>query len=122
MIDKVLSITAANTSNSAPMNRCISLPCRNTAVISGSNAGNMNAQNWRADSNYATRDIYAAHPEYFVPDTVGNLTHEIDASRPLEEVVAHVEAVTPEDIHRVADTALDEENFALTLIGPEDEE
>jgi predicted Zn-dependent peptidase len=39
---------------------------------------------------------------------------------PLEEVVANVEAVTADDIHRVAATALDEENFALTLIGPED--
>ena len=33
--------------------------------INGFNAGNMNDQNWRADSNYAMYEIYKAHPEYF---------------------------------------------------------
>jgi iron complex outermembrane receptor protein len=34
--------------------------------IHGFDAGNLNAQNWRADSNYAVYDIYKEHPDYFV--------------------------------------------------------
>jgi predicted Zn-dependent peptidase len=41
---------------------------------------------------------------------------------PLEEVVAKVEAVTLEDTARVADAVLNQDNWALTLIGPRHEE
>ena len=44
--------------------------------IVGFDAGNINQQNWRADSNYGTWDLYQQHPEYFVPDTVGNLQRD----------------------------------------------
>ena len=53
--------------------------------ILGFNAGNMNAQNWRADSNYAVYDIYKEHPEYFVPDTVGNLKRKLDNNKRIQE-------------------------------------
>lgn len=53
--------------------------------ILGFDAGNMNAQNWRADSNYAMYDIYKAHPEYFVPDTVGNLKRDLDNNKRVRE-------------------------------------
>jgi TonB-dependent receptor len=57
--------------------------------IIGFDAGNMNAQNWRADSNYALYDIYKAHPDYFVPDAVGNLKRRLDNDkRILEEIYA----------------------------------
>ena len=55
--------------------------------IIGFDAGNMNAQNWRADSNYAMYDIYQAHPEYFVPDTVGNLKRDLDNNKRVREDV-----------------------------------
>lgn len=55
--------------------------------ILGFDAGNMNAQNWRADSNYAVYDIYAQHPEYFVPDTVGNLKRQLDNNKKVGETV-----------------------------------
>lgn len=51
----------------------------------GFDAGNMNAQNWRADSNYATYDIFKAHPEYFVADTVGNLKRDLDNNKRVTE-------------------------------------
>jgi TonB-dependent receptor len=51
----------------------------------GFNAGNMNAQNWRADSNYGLYDIYKAHPEYFVADTVGNLKRDFDNDKRVKE-------------------------------------
>jgi iron complex outermembrane receptor protein len=41
--------------------------------IQGFDAGNLNAQDWRADSNYAVYDIYKDHPDAFTPDLVGNL-------------------------------------------------
>ena len=56
--------------------------------ILGFDAGNMNDQNWRADSNYAVYDIYEAHPEYFVPDTVGNLKRRLDNNKKVGEAVS----------------------------------
>ena len=53
----------------------------------GFDAGNMNAQGWRADSNYATYDIFKAHPEYFVADTVGNLKRDLDNNKRVKEDV-----------------------------------
>ncbi|PXA85776.1 TonB-dependent receptor [Caulobacter sp. D4A] len=53
--------------------------------ILGFDAGNMNAQGWRADSNYGVYDIYAAHPEYFVADTVGNLKRRLDNNKRIQE-------------------------------------
>jgi iron complex outermembrane receptor protein len=55
--------------------------------IHGFDAGNLNAQNWRADSNYGTYDIYKAHPEYFVPDTVGNLKRKLDNDKRIQEEI-----------------------------------
>jgi TonB-dependent receptor len=72
--------------------------------IDGFNAGNMNAQNWRADSNYAVYDIYRDHPEYFVPDTVGNLKRKLDNNKRIQEQIdaAYIEAET-----RVGDARFD---------------
>jgi len=72
--------------------------------ILGFNAGNMNDQNWRADSNYAVYDIYKAHPEYFVPDTVGNLKRKLDNNKRIQEDVdaAYIEGET-----RVGDVRFD---------------
>lgn len=72
--------------------------------INGFNAGNMNAQHWRADSNYAVYDIYREHPEYFVPDTVGNLKRRLDFNKRIQEDVdaAYIEAET-----RVGDARFD---------------
>ena len=58
--------------------------------------GNVTSQNVRADSNYAVRDIYAAHPEYFVPDTVGNLTRDLQNNKKIAEEVsaAYIEGQT----------------------------
>jgi len=64
--------------------------------ILGFDAGNLNAQNWRADSNYATYDIFKAHPEYFVPDAVGNLKRRLDNNKRVKEEIdaAYLEAQT----------------------------
>jgi TonB-dependent receptor len=64
--------------------------------IIGFDAGNMNDQNWRADSNYAVYDIFAQHPEYFVPDTLGNLKRRLDNNKRVQEEIyaAYVEAQT----------------------------
>lgn len=51
----------------------------------GFDAGNMNAQNWRADSNYGAHDIYQQHPEYFVADVVGNLKRRLDNDKRVQE-------------------------------------
>jgi TonB-dependent receptor len=61
--------------------------------IHGFDAGNLNDQDWRADSNYAVYDIYKAHPEYFVPDLVGNLKRKLDNNKKVGETVdaAYVE-------------------------------
>jgi iron complex outermembrane receptor protein len=53
--------------------------------IHGFDAGNLNAQNWRADSNYGLYDIYKDHPEYFVPDTLGNLQRDLDNNKRVKE-------------------------------------
>ncbi|MGO4410962.1 MULTISPECIES: TonB-dependent receptor [unclassified Brevundimonas] len=53
--------------------------------IIGFDAGNMNAQNWRADSNYATHDLYKKNPGYFVPDMVGNLKRRLDNDKQVHE-------------------------------------
>ena len=55
--------------------------------IIGFDAGNLNAQNWRADNNYAVYDIYKAHPEYFVADTVGNLKRRLDNNKAIKEEI-----------------------------------
>jgi TonB-dependent receptor len=72
--------------------------------IIGFNAGNMNDQNWRADNNYAVYDIYKAHPDYFVPDTVGNLKRKLDNNKRIQEDIeaAYVEVET-----RVGDARFD---------------
>ncbi len=64
--------------------------------IIGTGAGNMNQQGWRADSNYAMYDIYQQHPEYFVPDVVGNLKRKLDNNKRIQEEVdaAYIEAET----------------------------
>ncbi|MBI5769901.1 MAG: TonB-dependent receptor [Verrucomicrobia bacterium] len=58
--------------------------------------GNVTAQNFRADSNYATREIYAQHPEYFVPDTTGNLTRQLQNNKKISEEIdaAYLEGQT----------------------------
>lgn len=58
--------------------------------------GNVTAQNWRADSNYATYDIYARNPEYFVPDATGNLTRQLQNNKGVTEQIgaAYVEGQT----------------------------
>jgi iron complex outermembrane receptor protein len=50
--------------------------------------GNVTAQNFRADSNYATYDVYRAHPEYFVPDTTGNLTRRYQNNKKVSEEIS----------------------------------
>ncbi len=56
-------------------------------LIKGFDAGNLNDQHWRADSNYGVYDIYQQHPEYFVPDTVGNLKRQLDNNKKIGEEV-----------------------------------
>jgi iron complex outermembrane receptor protein len=51
-------------------------------------AGNFNDQGWRADSNYATWALYQAHPEYFVPDTAGNLQRQYLNNHRVRETIA----------------------------------
>jgi len=65
-------------------------------AINGFDAGNMNAQNWRADNNYAMYEIYKAHPEYFVADALGNLKRKLDNDKRVVEDVkaAYVELQT----------------------------
>ncbi|WP_051695172.1 TonB-dependent receptor domain-containing protein [Caulobacter sp. UNC358MFTsu5.1] len=55
--------------------------------IQGFDAGNLNAQNWRADSNYAVYDIYKEHPDYFAPDLAGNLKRRLDNNKKVGETV-----------------------------------
>lgn len=50
-------------------------------------AGNIHDQNWRADNNYAMYDIFREHPEWFVPDTVGNLKRIFDNDKRVEETI-----------------------------------
>lgn len=64
--------------------------------IQGFDAGNLNDQDWRADSNYAVYDIYKQHPDYFAPDTVGNLKRQLDNNKKVgEEVEAAYFEVQP---------------------------
>jgi iron complex outermembrane receptor protein len=72
--------------------------------IIGTGAGNMNDQGWRADNNYAMYDIYKEHPEYFVPDVVGNLKRQLDNNKRIQEEVdaAYIEAET-----RIGDARFD---------------
>jgi TonB-dependent receptor len=56
--------------------------------IRGFDAGNFNDQNWRADSNYATWGLYQEHPEYFVPDTVGDLKRQYLNNHRVRETVS----------------------------------
>ncbi len=56
--------------------------------ILGFDAGNFNAQKWRADSNYGTWDLYQAHPEYFTPDTAGNLSRQYLNNKRVKETVS----------------------------------
>jgi TonB-dependent receptor len=55
--------------------------------IQGFDAGNLNAQDWRADNNYAVYDIYKDHPDYFTPDIVGNLKRRLDNNKKVGETV-----------------------------------
>lgn len=50
-------------------------------------AGNVHDQNWRADNNYAMYDIFKAHPEWFLPDTLGNLKRVFDNNRLVKETI-----------------------------------
>lgn len=58
--------------------------------------GNVTAQGWRADSNYGVYDIYTQHPEYFVADTVGDLTRRLQNNKKISEEIgaAYVEGQT----------------------------
>lgn len=58
--------------------------------------GNVTPQNWRADSTYAVYDIYRDHPEYFVPDTTGDLTRRLQNNKKISEEVqaAYLEGQT----------------------------
>ncbi|HWL15818.1 MAG TPA: TonB-dependent receptor, partial [Opitutus sp.] len=58
--------------------------------------GNVTAQNWRADSNYGVYDIYKDHPDYFVPDEVGNLTRKLQNNKKISEEIgaAYLEGQT----------------------------
>ncbi len=56
--------------------------------ILGFDAGNFNEQNWRADSNYGTYDLFQQHPEYFVPDTVGNLQRQYLNNKRVKETIS----------------------------------
>jgi len=55
--------------------------------ILGFDAGNLNAQNWRADSNYAVYDIYRDHPDYFFADDYGNTKRTLDNNKKVGETV-----------------------------------
>lgn len=59
-------------------------------------AGNVNSLGWRADNNYAMYEIFAAHPDWFVADTVGNLKRVFDNNKRIEETVnaAYIEGET----------------------------
>ncbi|MBO9710296.1 MAG: TonB-dependent receptor [Caulobacter sp.] len=56
--------------------------------IRGFDAGNLNAQDWRADNNYAVYDIYKNHPDYFTPDVVNNLKRRLDNNKKVGEAVS----------------------------------
>ncbi len=64
--------------------------------ILGFDAGNFNDQNWRADSNYATHDLFVQHPEYFLKNDAGNLQRRLANTKGLQEEIesAYLEAQT----------------------------
>ncbi|PTX91555.1 TonB-dependent receptor [Opitutus sp. ER46] len=66
------------------------------AKIIGFDAGNFNDLNWRADSNYATYDLFREHPEYFLQNDTGNLQRRLANTKGLIEQIsaAYVEAQT----------------------------
>lgn len=66
------------------------------AKILGFDAGNFNDQNWRADSNYATYDLFVQHPEYFLRNDAGNLQRRLANTKGMQEQVtaAYLEAQT----------------------------
>lgn len=49
--------------------------------------GNVNSLGWRIDNTNALWDIFQAHPNWFAPDIVGNLTRALTGKRHLEEDV-----------------------------------
>lgn len=59
-------------------------------------AGNVNSLGWRADNNYAMYELYKAHPEWFVPDAVGNLKRIFDNDKLIKEDIdsAYIEGQT----------------------------
>lgn len=64
--------------------------------ILGFDSGNFNDQNWRADANYATYDLYLQHPEYFLKNDAGNLQRRLANTKGLQEQIgaAYLEAQT----------------------------
>ncbi|MCX6953235.1 MAG: TonB-dependent receptor [Verrucomicrobia bacterium] len=66
------------------------------ARIEGFDAGNFNDQNWRADSNYGTYELFTQHPEYFLKNDAGNLQRRLANTKGLQETVksAYVEGQT----------------------------
>jgi len=56
-------------------------------AIKGFDAGNFNAQDWRTDSNYATWSLFQQHPDYFAPDTVGNLQRQYLNNHRIRETI-----------------------------------
>ncbi len=50
--------------------------------------GNVTAQNFRADSNYGLYDIYTQHPDWFRPDTTGNLTRQFQNNKKINEEIS----------------------------------
>jgi TonB-dependent receptor len=55
--------------------------------ILGFDAGNFNSQNWRADSNYGTYQLYQQHPEYFLANAAGNLQRLLANTKGLAEEI-----------------------------------
>lgn len=49
--------------------------------------GNINSLRWRADDTYAMYQVYQEHPDWFVPDTVGNFSRRLTGLRSIEEQV-----------------------------------
>ena len=62
----------------------------------GGKAGNVNQLGWRADDTYGMYDIYAAHPDWFLPDTLGNFTRRLTGPRSIKEQIdaAYLEGTT----------------------------
>ena len=62
----------------------------------GGKIGNLNALGWRIDDTYGMYDTYLAHPDWFVPDTLGNFTRRLTGPRSLQEEIdaAYAEGTT----------------------------